>query len=301
MQESGGEAPSLLRPDSAMHRMDGRAQLSQQQLQELAQVEEWVLHRPMAEVRRRWPGRGITGRPKLLASAAVCPWACLNVLLFLPTYPPPCSTPLPSCPLPQVHVVDAMARFGAISSSALDAYFAILQQGDAILVRLLMLCRPHAAPAHAALAPCCACGQRLPLQCHGSSAPADPLCTLRRVCCFTCLQVPTSQTDCYRVVQPAAVTAAAAAAVSAAPVAAPQGPTAVMQAAMQQLTIGAMDSQQGGLHEAPGSQVGCPAAAQDEACSRASGGTAAMLTLPADCCLGACASCPPSRPCCSAP
>jgi hypothetical protein len=29
-----------------------------------------------------------------------------------------------------------------------------------------------------------------------------------------------------------------------------------MQAAMQQLTIGAMDSQQGGLHEAPGSQVG---------------------------------------------
>jgi hypothetical protein len=38
-----------------------------------------------------------------------------------------------------VHVVDAMARFGAISSSALDAYFAILQQGDAILVRLRML------------------------------------------------------------------------------------------------------------------------------------------------------------------
>ena len=32
-------------------------------------------------------------------------------------------------------MVDAMARFGTVSSSALDAYFAILQQGDAILVR----------------------------------------------------------------------------------------------------------------------------------------------------------------------
>ena len=195
-----------------------------------------------------------------------------------------------------------MARFGTVSSSALDAYFAILQQGDAILVGLLMLCR------HRAACSCCPLSTVLrlrPAVRSGSSASADPLgiplLTLLFLLRVFCLQVPTSQTDCYRVVQPAAVTAAAAAAVSAAPVAAPQGPTAVMQAAMQQLTIGAMDSQQGGLHEAPGSQVGCPAAAQDEACSRASGGTAAMLTLPADCCLGACASCPPSRPCCSAP
>ena len=67
--------------------------------------------------------------------------------------------------------------------------------------------------------------------------------------------MPTGQTDCYRVVQPAAA-AAAEAAVSAAPVAPPQGADAVMQAAMQQLTIGAMDSQQGGLHDVPGSQVG---------------------------------------------
>jgi hypothetical protein len=251
----------------------------------------------MAEVRRRWTGRGITGRPKLLASAAVCPWACLNVLLFphLPTTllnPPPL---LPSA---------AGARGGC--HGPLWRHL-LLRPGR-------LLCHPAAggrhpgAPAHAAPPLCCACSccaglvLRLPpTVATGSSAPADPLCTLRRLCCFTCLQVPTSQTDCYRVVQPAAVTAAAAAAVSAAPVAAPQGPSAVMQAAMQQLTIGAMDSQQGGLHEAPGSQVGCPAAAQDEACSRASGGTAAVLTLPADCCLGACASCPPSRPCCSAP
>ena len=146
------------------------------------------------------------------------------------------------------------------------------------LLRLLMLRRPRAKPAHAASPLCCACSccagpvLRLPpAVANGCRAPADPLCTLLRLCCFTCLQVPTSQTDCYRVVQPAAVTAAAAAAVSAAPVAAPQGPSAVMQAAMQQLTIGAMDSQQGGLHEAPGSRWGFPAAAQDEACSGASG------------------------------
>lgn len=63
--------------------------------------------------------------------------------------------------------------------------------------------------------------------------------------------MPTSQTDCYRVVQPAA-----AADMLAAPPAQPQGADAVMQAAMQQLNIGPMDSQQGGVHEAPGSQVG---------------------------------------------
>lgn len=45
MQESGGEAPSQRRPASA-------SQLSPQQLQELAQVTDWVLNRPMAEVRR---------------------------------------------------------------------------------------------------------------------------------------------------------------------------------------------------------------------------------------------------------
>ena len=56
MQESGGEAPSLQRPASASQRVDGRAQLSEQQLQELAQVKEWVLHRPTAEVRRLGPG-----------------------------------------------------------------------------------------------------------------------------------------------------------------------------------------------------------------------------------------------------
>lgn len=63
----------------------------------------------------------------------------------------------------QVHVVDAMARFGAVSSSALDTYFAILQQRDSILVRALaQAVLPNAAPAASA--------QRL----DSLRAPADP-------------------------------------------------------------------------------------------------------------------------------
>ena len=172
-----------------------------------------------------------------------------------------------------------MARFGTVSSSALDAYFAILQQGDAILVGLLMLCR------HRAACSCCPLSTVLrlrPAVRSGSSASADPLgiplLTLLFLLRVFCLQVPTSQTDCYRVVQPAA--AVSAAAVSAGPVAPPQGPDAVMQAAMQQLTTGARAA----CTRYPAAKWGLPAAGQNEACSRGlwtALQSTAVLTLPA--------------------